>query len=170
MPRGGRRLGAGRPAKGAQNGVVIGLDGVRKLSPPPPADMPDAPVEAYDDLSQPPPGLSADLRPIWLSEAPHAIREGTLVQATVAGFKKLCEQWFFVEELAKDLCELMVIERQTKTASRDAAEKYRIYATLSGRLESSLDRFKLTAYGKPAVSAQPKTQPAANPWAQVAKK
>lgn len=51
--------------------------------------------------------------------------------------------------------------------TKEAAPYLLSYLKLAQRVDASLARFKLTAFGKPAVSDKP--QPAANPWAQVAK-
>src|SRR5690606_19147176 len=72
MPRGGRRVGAGRPPK------------LAVLPPPPPPD------EAAKLLT-PPDDLTTDETRVWEECAPLAVANGTLTAATLPGFRYLCE-------------------------------------------------------------------------------
>lgn len=76
MPRGGRRIGAGRKPKQA-----------RVLAHPSVPTTNGAPVieefEAPDDLTR-------DERSVWLKQAPHAFANGTLTRATALSFERYC--------------------------------------------------------------------------------
>ena len=158
MPRGGRRVNAGRKPS-SQRGVVIGLDGVRQPA--------GAALASIDDATQrlaiPPKDLTKGQRRFWETYAPRAIEQRTLIDATVAGFRELCEQWALKDAIADDI--------HTKgPTTRDAEAQLRTYVKLAQRVDSSLARFKLTGFGKPAETGSGRQAPAANPWAQVAAK
>ena len=51
--------------------------------------------------------------------------------------------------------------------TQDAVPYLSLYARLEMRLDALLARYRLTAFGKPVTSDQPK--PAANPWGEIAK-
>ena len=169
MPKGGRRVGAGR--KPRARGVLLAMDGTRRTDVLPPAlqPAPSSSTRAPRSLAKPPADLSAPRKAFWRTYAPHAIAEGTLTAATVVGFRELSEQWVLKEDLARvieaaaaepvagdDLA--LVIARK-----RDAADALKAYVKLAQRLDATLARFKLTASGKAAPAEKPKA--AANPWA-----
>lgn len=157
MPRGGHRPGAGRKPKGQEGNVLTMPDRKVRVQPP----IPDLPESDRVALSEAPLGVSEAARALWHQWAPQALAERTLTPATAAGFAQLCQQWAYVTSLAKKIDHL---GPDTKEAI-----PYMIgYLKLAQRLDASLARFKLTAFGKPAVSDKPKA--AANPWAQVAGK
>ncbi len=131
------------------------MDGVR-LEPSAPA-----PVNADESavLTVPP----TDLQPkaaqaFWRLAAPEAIAQRTLVSGTVLGFRELCQQWAMKEEIAKDIAHV-------GPAHPGSGENLKHFARLAQRVDASLARFKLTAFGKPVDGAARK--PAASPWAQV---
>lgn len=160
MPRGGFRVGAGRK-KEPKSGVVLGMDGNRRVGAP--VSVPAAPAltdEEQASLLEPPADLKSErARGFWTFAAPHAIRQRTLTQAEVPGFRQLCTQWAFIEDLVVRLDLL-------GPATKDADAAMKSYVRLSQRLDASLARFKLTAFGKPAVAEKPKA--AANPWGAIA--
>jgi hypothetical protein len=89
------------------------------------------------------------------------VAERTLTPATAAGFGQMCERWAYVSVIAARI--------ETLGAGTQEAVPYlSVYDRMAQKLEGSLARFKLTAFGKPATSDKPK--PAANPWEQVAAK
>lgn len=143
-------MGAGRPRK--KPAIVVGMDGAR-LTPSVAVSVADSP------LLEPPDGLATPLQAIWRELAPLAVQQQTLVAATVAGFRELCEQLHVKRQLAVAL-------EQAGAASEAADRILRQYVKVAQRLDGTLARFKLTAMGKPEqTAAKPK---AASPWAQVA--
>lgn len=112
-------------------------------------------------LREPPAELVGAGAEFWRLWAGHAITERTLSPATAAGFRELCEQAALTAAIHAKIQKL-------KPDNKKADPYLKTYIKLSQRLDASLARFKLTAFGKPAVSDKPK--PAANPWAQVAGK
>jgi hypothetical protein len=111
-------------------------------------------------LLAPPTDLPASVQAVWRQYAGYAVGEGTLTEATAAGFREFCQQWVYLHELDTTI-------QRLGAGTKEAEPYFRTYLKLAQRLDSSLARFKLTAFGKPARSEKPK--PAANPWAQVAK-
>ncbi len=83
MPRGGRRVGAGRKPR-PKPAVVLGMNGARLD-----ADQVSAPADdpAKSPLLKPPAELTPKERACWKRFAGHAIEQRTLVPATVAGFR-----------------------------------------------------------------------------------
>lgn len=98
---------------------------------------------------------------MWKKYAGYALGERTLTDATAIGFREFCQQWVYVRELDKTI-------QRLGAGTKEAEPYFRTYLKLAQRLDSSLARFKLTAFGKPAAPEKPKA--AANPWAQVATK
>lgn len=75
---GGRRIGAGRKAKG---NVVAFTHGSRQRTVPPP----EAPV-IHGDPVDPPADITPDALVVWQIHAPDAIRAGTLTRQTARSF------------------------------------------------------------------------------------
>lgn len=105
-----------------------------------------------------PDGVSLEVQAIWAQWAPHAIAERTLSSATAAGFRQLCQHWVYVAALAKKIDHL-------GPDTKEATGYLLTYLKAGQRLDTLLARFKLTAFGKPAIAEKPK--PKANPWAAV---
>lgn len=148
--RGGQRVGSGQ-----KGGVVIG-----SIEPRSPAQFVD--IAALQDgthpLLEPPGDLCESAQGVWREYARFAIEQLTLTEATVAGFRQLCQQWAYLVDVEQAI--------QSAGAGTKEAEPFlRTYLKLAQRLDSSLARFRLTAFGKAAVTEKPKK--AANPWAQV---
>lgn len=116
-------------------------DGGRAELVEPPADLTPAPAQAY-----------------WRTWAPHACDERTLTPSTAAGFRELCQQAAYLQMLAKRIEHL-------GPDTKEAAAYWKPYTSLAQRVDSSLARFKLTAFGKPAAAEQKKA--AVNPFAQL---
>jgi hypothetical protein len=155
MGRGGRRIGAGRkPGSPEDVGRVLTIH--RPNGPVVQA----AKVET-GPLLDPPGDLEASAQGVWRTYAGYAVGERTLTEATAAGFREFCQQWVYLHELDKTI-------QRLGAGTKEAEPYFRTYLKLAQRLDSSLARFKLTAFGKPAVSENPKQ--AVNPWAQVAGK
>lgn len=164
MPRGGRRVGAGRKPK-AKKAVVLGFDGARRSDPPavPAAAAPS--VDQFQDLATPPGDLPADQQAFWRLYAPYALEQRTLIPATVIGFRELCELFAIKHTIAAQ-----IQGYKLGAASKSAAAPLRTYMKLAQRLDALLARFKLTSFGKAADTGGPAKPAVANPWAQVAGK
>lgn len=109
-------------------------------------------------LLTPPAGLTADEQVVWTQLAPHAITERTLSPATAAGFQQLCRHWVYAEGLAATITKF-------GSGTKEANGYVLTYLKAGQRLDTLLARFKLTAFGKPAVVDKPKAK--VNPWAAV---
>jgi len=159
MPKGGLRIGQGR--RPAPRGAVYSMDGFSArlgvaggLGPVPQVDG--------SVLADPPDGVGERAAELWRELAPHAIAQGTLVPATVQGFRELVEHVAMKQELVAK------IVQAGGAAAKDADGLMRHYAKIAQRLDASLARFRLTASGKPEPSAV--RVKVANPWAAVASK
>jgi hypothetical protein len=154
MPRGGRRVGAGRKPGG--RGVILGMDGNRRS---PSVELPPA-LTPQDraGLLEPPADLTALEQACWKRLAGPAIARDTLVPANEAGFRELCARMATVRTLD---AKIDLVGRDTLDALPFLKER-RGWAK---DLNTSLKDFKLTAFGKPETSGKPK--PAANPFAAL---
>lgn len=153
MPRGGRRVGAGRKP-GANSANVVGMDGKPHGGGLPPAVS----LADRDALVTPPGELSEPARAFWSRWAPAAIENRTLTAATAFGFRELCEKAATVAALRARIALL-------GAATQDALPYLKECRGQAQALNVSLKEFKLTAFGKPETSEKPK--PAANPWASL---
>lgn len=115
------------------------------------------------NLALPPADLPPAQRAIWEQWAPAAIEQRTLVATTVVGFRELCEQAALKQAIHRRLQKL-------GPASSEAEGQMRTYVKLAQRLDATIARFKLTAFGKPADGGGARKSAATNPWAQVAGK
>ena len=164
MPKGGRRAGAGRKPGAAWNGraVVLGLDGTRQPRPKLAEPLPPAVAETVKEgLLTAPYWLPEGAKGYWERWAGQALEERTLTPSTAAGFIEVCTRADYVGKLAVKIATL-------GPDTQDALPYLNLYDRMSKSLESSLARFKLTAFGKPATSDKPAA--VVNPWAQVAAK
>jgi hypothetical protein len=149
MGKGGARPGSGRKP-GSKNGIVLAHVSRAAMALPPALS-----VEEASSLLVAPSDLPAGAQACWTAHAAHALAERTLTPATAGGFRQFCEQWAFLADLSSRIQVL-------GAATKEADPYLKMYVRLSQRVDASLARFKLTAFGKPAVSEKPK--PAANPW------
>lgn len=156
MGRGGSRNGAGR-----KPGTKNAMPGLPKIHRFPTPSIPAPKVESGSPLLEPPDDIETAAQEVWRKYAGHALGERTLTDATATGFREFCQQWVYVRELDKTI-------QRLGAGTKEAEPYFRTYLKLSQRLDSSLARFKLTAFGKPAAPEKPKA--AVNPWAQVAAK
>jgi hypothetical protein len=156
MPRGGRRVGAGRKPK--RPGIVLNMAGARvSATAPMLGPAPAVPTESAA-LLDPPAGLTQVQQDRWRQLAPYAIAQLTLVEATRPGFAELCEQLVMKEQIAAAI--------NAAGAAHEGMDRLlRQYVKLTQRLDASLARFRLTGSGKAEAAAQRK--PAANPWTAV---
>jgi len=139
--------------------VVLGLDGSRLVVPTvaSPASEPEPAVAA---LVEPPGDLPVDQQAVWRRFAAHAVAQGTLVPATVPGFRELCEQMTFKDAIAAKIAKA--------PAGRRSDGPLRHYVKLAQRVDATLARYKLTAFGKPAERDKGGKTGKANPFAAVA--
>jgi hypothetical protein len=152
MGHGGARSGAGRKPM-TKSAVVFDMDGTRRQD----AAQSDRPAL---DLSAPPKDLRKAERAFWLVWAPRAIEQRTLVPSTVPGFRDLCVKWAMKETIAKEIA-------KNGAAQPYATDQVKVYLKLEQRVDASLARFKLTAFGKPADGQTSARKTAANPWAST---
>ena len=82
MPRGGRRIGAGRKPKPKTAKVLAHPSAVV-----PPSTNESSPVEEFDA----PNDLTAEERAIWMKQAPHAFANRTLTRGTALSFERYCK-------------------------------------------------------------------------------
>lgn len=159
MPRGGPRPGSGRKP-GSRNAVVLGMDGGRRNVEATAGSLvvPDGPPLEIE----PPEGLTDAQVAYWRKHAPRAIRQRTLTDAEVPGFVELCELAAMKNQIARAI-------EAAKAGAATGEEVDKLlghFIKFSARVDAALARFKLTAFGKPAMAEKPKVQ--ANPWAKVA--
>lgn len=157
MARGGERPGAGRKP-GSKNSNVLAMPGR-----PGSVDTGKPMLNEGDRqaLLVPPSTLTADEQAVWKEWAPRALAELTLSPATAAGFQKFCVLWAIAKRIEAKMALLGV-------DTKDGSPYLKDYIALTPKLDSAMRCFKLTAFGKPAISEKPK--PAANPWAGVIQK
>ena len=131
MPRGGRRVGAGRKPKG-QAGYPA-----RVLAHPSsvvPTTNPLPPVEEFDA----PDDLTMEERAVWMKQAPHAFKHRTLTRATAMSFERYCK--------------VVVLERNETRSSAVGGANHR---GLLRQINSYELQFMLTPAGKPMLEPPP---------------
>lgn len=166
MARGGPRPGSGRkPGSKNKAGIVLGMDGARRprIELPTPTDpiAADGDLAEPDPLLDPPADLSETEQAFWRKAAPRAVRQRTLTDAEVLGFRELCQHFAMKEQIAQ-----RIAKAGADSSSVDGL--LRQYVKLGQRVDAMLARFKLTAFGKPSDGAAAKPVKA-NPWASLAK-
>lgn len=126
MPRGGRRVGAGRKPQSR-----VGFELARVLNHPSvPTTNPTSPIEEFDA----PDDLAFDERVVWLKQAPHAFRHRTLTRATALAFERYCK--------------VVVLERNEAKSSGVGGANHR---GLLKQINSYELQFMLIPAGKPMV-------------------
>jgi phage terminase small subunit len=118
-------------------------------------------VDDPDHLAEPPDDLSRNQQEVWRRLACHAIAQRTLTPTTVPGFRELCEQFVVKQALFRRM-------ERFGLASDKAEGARKRYEKMAQRVDSTLARFKLTAFGKPVDGASAAKKAGTNPWAQVA--
>jgi len=141
MPRGGRRVGAGRKKKTPEERLIDGNAGHRgRLLPHPSvpaASVTPAAVEEFDA----PNDLTMDERHVWLELAPFAFKNGTLTKTSALAFRLLCRNVVLERDYAKSVQE------------RGGAS----HRGMIQRVDAELDAFALRPTGKPM--AEPVAKP-----------
>lgn len=141
MPRGGARVGAGRPRRDPASAWLKGDTVKRGPRPVRPVASVGAPAQV-----ERPSHLDAEGLAVWAELAPHALELRTLTPATAMAFG--------------DLCRAIVFER--KLALSPLAAAGADHRGMMARVEAGRARFRLTPDGKPVVSLeQPKDE-----WAE----
>jgi hypothetical protein len=131
MPRGGRREGAGRKPKRPSD-KQLGVRPVTTRTVAPPSTNGVSPIEEFDA----PDDLTADERAVWLKQAPHAFKNGTLTRGTALSFERYCK--------------VVVLERNEAKSSGMGGANHR---GLLKQINSYELQFMLTPCGKPLVAA-----------------
>jgi hypothetical protein len=167
MPRGGARPGAGRKPKGdkpVRDRTVRVLQMPYTVLPPAwaPPPMDQAP-ETDSPLVAPRFDCYADEQSVWMALAPWAIAQGTLDEARIPGFRKLCHELFLAQTLKAELDRL-------GPSSAEGVRILKPYLDVSKALDASLMKFRLTAFGKAMDPGKSKPVAPANPWASMARK
>lgn len=156
MPRGGARVGSGRPRKSAALALVHGSRGLvapaLNVVTAPPNTAVLVPVEAPD-------GLPEEQRAVWAGLAPYAAALGTLTPDTALAFRDLCEAIVVKRAL------LAIIQTDGYTISKvtlqmdekggglqlvepKAHPLLSQFRGLMQRVETGMARFRLTPDGK----------------------
>jgi hypothetical protein len=166
MPRGGARVGAGRKPNGerAIRQRVVAMPGIQM--PPswgPPVNQNTSAGVSGSPLKEPPAGFAEPGASFWRIWAPWAIEQGTLIDATVAGFSELCEQFVVKQALWAQLDKVGI-------ASAEGDRILKRYEKIVQRVDASLARFRLTSFGKAIDQTGKKKAEAPNPWAGLARK
>lgn len=130
MPRGGKRIGAGRKPKSRTAKLL------QHPSAPPPTTNTPSTVEEFEA----PDDLTADERSIWLKQAPHVFANGTLTRATALAFERYCK--------------VVVLERNEAKSSGVGGANHR---GLLKQLNAFELQFMLSPCGKamPVISRDP---------------
>lgn len=131
MPRGGKRVGAGRKPK-PRNGNGLGARVLTSASFA--APLPPVPVEIEEFDA--PDTLSFEARAVWMKQAPHAFRRGTLTRAEALSFERYCE--------------VVVLERNEAKSSGMSGANHR---GLLRQINAYELQFMLTGAGKPVLEA-----------------
>lgn len=166
MPRGGRRIGAGRKPKAK----VVGMDGKPRADVLPPSMQVPPPVPPIMAASQlvaaPPLPLSEHLQEppadivteeqqkMWREWAPKAIAQGTLTDLTSPGFAELIRRAALQNHLYREWALSPGSETTLKKLQKN-----------NPHVDRLLTQFKLTGAGKPEVAQKKKPAPAAAGWA-----
>lgn len=133
MPRGGARVGAGRPRRDPTSAWLKG-DTVKRGPRP---VRPSAPVGAVVRVD-PPRHLDEEGLAVWKELAPHALELRTLTPATAMAFG--------------DLCRAIVFERKLAMSALAAAGAD--HRGMMSRVEAGRARFRLIPDGKPVVAVE----------------
>lgn len=137
---GGRRIGAGRKGKSAEEKRLGGNAGHRGrvlAHPSAPTTMPAAPLPEVDEADAPN-DLTTEERLVWLRLAPLALAQKTLKPATELAFSLLCRN--------------IALERRFAASVMDAGGAN--HRGIIQRVENGLAAFNLRPFGKPSVEAE----------------
>lgn len=151
MPRGGARVGAGRPRKDAAAKWLGGNAGKRKAT--------DAPRSQPTPLLPAPADVPAAQAAVWAQLAPHACQARTLVAGTAQAFADLCEaivlkRMMLAEILADGLTGTKVTLQMDETGGGLQSVEKKAHALLSQyramvqRVDVGMKSFRLSPMGK----------------------
>ena len=116
------------------------------------------PAEGSEALREPPDDLGPDTaRAIWRAQSPRALHQLTLTDDTAGAFARLCEQWSEADRIYREL-------RRAKPDSAKYRSGIKVWLALQQRLDASLGRFRLTAYGKPVLEPKQAPKHETNPF------
>lgn len=163
MPRGGARVGAGRPARQrprrGELPKVVPIDGGRagELTATPPTDLPE------------------DQQDFWRRNARLAIDAGTLTLQTEPAFRLLCEldaeKRATKAQIEKDgrttvgiTTDVTSSEQHVQIKAHPLTSSYR---QLAQRVEALMARFGLAPLGKPVAGGGGKKKTVLSPWASI---
>jgi hypothetical protein len=165
MPRGGKRVGAGRPPK---DGTLALVHGSRDRGTRPAGVASAAPPAASSAPVGEPEGLPDDQRAVWASLAPHAHAQGTLTAETALAFRDLCEAIVVKRSLLAIIqVDGYTIQKVTVQTDEKGGALQNVepkahpllsqFRGLMQRVETGMARFRLTPDGKEHVApAAPK--------------
>ena len=159
---GGQKPKAGRPRREPEAvppGVLRAITGGVREAPA--AEPERSPLEV------PPKDLTKAGRAIWASLAPQAVKRGTLVEATVEGFRELVEL-----RVMRDGLRSAIPRQPGGVGGPRAMQLRRQVLQMTQRIDQMLGRFKLTSFGKPdedlaAGPSKKAAERAVNPWEAV---
>lgn len=157
MPKGGKRVGAGRKKRRAP---VLAMPGVTVPHP----------AETATTAIAPPKGvLGAAAQRVWRRLAPSAIARATLTPETAHGFAVLCQSVVRLDELERRL------KRDGWTFVNQFGEPKRhplwgTWQVMVLRVEQQLARYGLMPDGRPAGAGSGQPEQPANPWAAIARR
>jgi hypothetical protein len=129
MPRGGRRVGAGRKPKPKLGSPARVLTHPSAPVVPPSTNGP-VEVEEFDA----PDDLAMEERAVWLKQSPHAFKAGTLKRSTALSFERYCK--------------IVVLERNEAKSSGVGGANHR---GLLRQINAYELQFMLTPMGKPVI-------------------
>ena len=148
MPRGGPRVGAGRPKRSDAERWLRGTAKPPQETATPRPRVPGALLPA-------PTGLNAAELAVWHATAPLAVEAQTLTPATVDDFVVLCR-------LEVEMGEVLA-ERRVEGWSSKGLALAKEYRGLVQRVEAKRRAYRVAAMGKPMVEDVPM---AADPFAE----
>lgn len=159
MPRGGSRIGAGRPRK---DGALAALHGSRQRSSVGKA----APVKPLETVHAPA-DLSVEALDVWRELAPHAIAKRTLTAAHALAFRKLCENVVMERAIAASIASdgMTSIRVTTDVTSGEQHIEKKAHAlfprhtAMLVRVETGLRAFGLGPTGKEVADDAPPVDP-----------
>lgn len=140
MPKGGARIGAGRPQKEETRRALDGGIGRRSVPGQPVDVAPLEPIEAPDSLTP------AELA-VWITTAPLALAARTLIDGTADDFAVLCQ-------LEVEMAAVLSERRQEGWSTRGLALA-REYRGLVTRVENKRRAFRLAPMGREMVAPVP---------------
>lgn len=163
MPRGGKRVGAGRKKRTAATAGPVLAFTTDQASPP-------GARRAAAKTVQPPKGvLTREAYRVWCRLAPAAVARATLSSETAHGFAVVCQSIVRLAELEARLS----AEGWTYTNQFGEPKRHPLWGTwqvMVLRVEQQLARYGLMASGVGGAASASSAAGTANPWAVIAKR